>query len=220
MKKNLAFLSGLLCSALISAQAVTSTVSRNVQEAAPLNRDIQSVSAEKAESAIKITMHFNSKPVLKGNDKIIIMIDDTAIGGKTPTEFRNRNFKNPATYTKANSSVDYTYITIPNGSNYGACKTNFTWKSIGDDLFEASEQDLTFTISMDYITADAKQGKAGDTYRIITFISDLWANNANPQLNGTSHIIDVIPASGVAIGKTQTDSDTAVISFEKVIVLE
>ena len=166
MKKNLAFLSGLLCSALISAQAVTSTVSRNVQEAAPLNRDIQSVSAEKAESAIKITMHFNSKPVLKGNDKIIIMIDDTAIGGKTPTEFRNRNFKNPATYTKANSSVDYTYITIPNGSNYGACKTNFTWKSIGDDLFEASEQDLTFTISMDYITADAKQGKAGDNLYI------------------------------------------------------
>ena len=219
--------SAALLASLVSgafADPVMSSTSRTLHEAAPLNRDIKSVSMEKASTAegdfLIITMSFLEKPVLDPKDKIILLVDDCSLGGKKATVYRDRGAKNPATYTTVDASVDYSFIDVPGDGKSGACKTNYSWILREDGLYEASTNELTFTVNVGYIMVEAKKAKVSDTFRLVAFVSDLWTTNGDPKLNGTSHVIDVVPASGVAVGTTQTDSDTVAVFFDKGLIAE
>ncbi len=218
----IAFLASFASNAF--AEPVTSTTSRTLHEVAPLYRDIKSVSMEKMSSAegdfLIVTMRFLETPVLNPKDKIIILLDDNSLGGKKVTEYRDRGVKNPATYTTVDASVDYSFVDVPGDSKTGACKTNYSWTLREDGLYEASTNELTFTINVGYIMVETKKAKITDQFRLVAFISDLWTTNEDPKLNGTSHVIDVVPASGVAIGETQTESDTVAIFFDKGLIVE
>ncbi len=218
----IAFLSSF--TSVVFAEPVLSTTSRTLHESAPLNRDIKSVSMEKTSTKegdfLIVTMKFLETPVLNPKDKIILLLDDSSLGGKKATEYRDRGVKNPATYTTVDASVDYSFVDIPGDSKSGACKTNYSWTLREDGLYEASTNELTFTINIGYIMVETKKAKLADQFRLVAFISDLWTTNEDPKLNGTSHVIDVVPASGVAIGETQTESDTVAIFFDKGLILE
>lgn len=206
------------------ADVVTSTSSRTLHEEAPLNRDIKSLSMERLLTQdgefLFVTMKFSGVPVLNPGDKLILLLDDSSLGGKKATEYRDRGVKNPATFTTVDASVDYSFVDIPGEGRTGACRTNYSWKLREDGLYEASREDLSFMINIDYIMLEAKKAKGSDSFRLVAFISDLWKTNADPKLNGTSHVIDVAPASGVAIGHTQTESDTVAVFFSKALILE
>ena len=167
-----------------------------------------------------VTMKFSGVPVLNPGDKLILLLDDSSLGSKKPTEYRDRGVKNPATFTTVDSSVDFSIVDIPGESRSGACRTNFSWTRREDGLYEASREDLSFMINIDYIMVETKKAKGSDSFRLVSFISDLWKTNPDPKLNGTSHVIDVAPASGVAIGESQTESDTVAIFFDKALILE
>ncbi len=208
----------------VFAEPVSSTTSRTLHEVAPLNRDIKSVSMEKTSTKegdfLIVTMKFLETPVLNPKDKIILLLDDSSLGGKKATEYRDRGVKNPATFTTVDASVDYSFVDVPGDSKTGACKTNYSWIQREDGLYEASTNELTFTINIGYIMVETKKAKLEDQFRLVAFISDLWTTNEDPKLNGTSHVIDVVPASGVAIGETQTESDTVAVFFDKGLIVE
>lgn len=227
MKK---FLSVIICSLLILfypciacfGQEVSSAVSENsktVYARNGLNYDIKKVVAENDGSVVKISISFNGAPVINKKDRIVVLIDDIDVGGKIPTEYRDRNGRSPATYTKVNGSVDFYGFHSPDSmSKASAWKYSDEWKASGS-VYTLPSDSVTYTIPLDYISDGKKKASASDTFKIVVFISDYWEGMEDPLDNGTMHVKDVVPANGVALGNNRAESDTVVVNFPSCLTL-
>ncbi|MCR5762515.1 MAG: hypothetical protein K6G00_03945 [Treponema sp.] len=214
-------LSSLLFSSVAFAQgiSVSSENSKTVYAENGLNYDIKKVTAENDGYELKISIVFNGAPVINKKDRIVVMVDDVSIGGKVPTEYRDRNGRSPATYTKVNSSVDfYGFHTPDTQSKSSAWKLSDNWKSVGS-AYTFSSDSITYTIPLDYITDGKRKASASDTFKIVVFISDFWEGRDNPLDNGTIHVKDVVPANGVALGTNRADADTVIVNFSNCLTL-
>ena len=217
-----ALLFALLCS-VAAAQPVTVATdsTRSVREDG-LNRDIKKVSVTNDGKNLSVTIGFSGAPVLHSHDRIIVMIDDTSLGGKAPTVYKDRLWKNPATYTKVDTSVDFYGAESPNWVNGmgSAWKKAHTWQKNADGNFVASVSDLTYTIDLNFISDGQRRAKANDVIRVVVFLSEYWEGRADPQDNGTNHVIDAAPANAVAVSTTRANSDTVVISFANALTIQ
>ena len=212
-----------LLASLAAAQPVTVSTdsTRNVREDG-LNRDIKKVSVTNDGKNLSITVSFSGAPVLHAHDRIIVMIDDTSLGGKTPTTYKDRLWKNPATYTKVDASVDFYGSEAPNWVNGtgSAWKKTHSWQKNADGNYAASVSDLTYTIDLNFISDGQRRAKSNDVFHVVVFLSEYWEGRADPQDNGTNHVIDVAPASVVSVGKTRSDADTVVINFANALTIQ
>lgn len=202
---------------------VSSENSRTVYSENGLNYDIKKVSVENNGDSLKIAIKFNGIPVIRKKDRIVVLIDDTKIGGKTPTEYRDRNGRSPATYTKVDGSVDFYGYHCPDtqGSKGSAWKISESWKKTETDyVYTLNSDTIEYTIPMEYIADGKRKAAASDTFRIIVFISDFWEGYEDPMDNGTIHVKDVVPAKGVAISKTRSESDTIIVNFNNCLIVE
>ncbi len=218
----------LACTFPLYAQklAATSNVTRTLHEENGYNRDITEVSVTNDGLNLSVSIKFAGVPVMDGMDKIVVMIDDTKLGGKEPTSYKDRLIRNPATYTKVDASVDFLGVECPQGESSSPWAKGVPWKRTAswtqrdDGKWEASSDTLTYSVRLDYIIVNGKKAAASDSFRAVVFISDYWENKDNAADNGTSHVIDVAPANAVAIGRTRADSDTVVVFFDKALILK
>lgn len=203
----------------VSTETVFSENSKTLYVTDGLNYDIKKVSVENDGFSLIISIFFNGLPVINKKDRIVVLIDDASLGGKVPTEYRDRNGRSPATYTKVNASVEFYGFHSPDTQAKGsAWKCSDNWVAKGSS-YTLSSDSITYTIPLDYITDGKRKASATDTFRIVTFISDFWEGKEDPLDNGTMHVKDVVPANGVALGKNRADNDTVVVNFSNCLTL-
>lgn len=178
------------------------------------NFDIRSVSVTNDGKSLKVSVEFLDRPAAYRGSKISILIDDMDIGSER-TSFTDRNWRNPASYTKVNTSVEYSgFDAVEGGSHVGRVIGDSKWvQDPATGLYTATSNVLTYTVPLIQIKDSFNNiALPVDSFRVVVIFSEYWTSS-DPLVNGTVHPKDIVPASSSLVSKNKTDADSIVVDF-------
>lgn len=201
--------------AVFEPVTVVSTDTKGLPESASgENFDIRSVSVTNDGKNLKISVEFSERPSAFKSSKITILIDDMNLGSEK-TSFTDRNWRNPASYTKVNTSIEYSgFDAVEGGSHVGKVVGDSKWVlDSPTGLYTATSNVLTYTVPLIQIK-DSFNNVAlpVDSFRVVVIFSECWSSD-DPLANGTVHPKDIVPASSSLVSKNKTEADSVSIDF-------
>lgn len=199
------------------SKSVSSTDSLVLTSQSSVNRDISSVATKMDGTNFVVSVNFDSVPYAWENDRVAILIDDTALEN-TSISFGDNEWRNAASVMSVGSTVEfYGYDTMKasDANDSNNMTTSHTWtqnssSSYGWAYF-ANGTTLTYTIPLANITDGTNTASATDTFRVVVFFSDYWST-------GSTHVYDVVPSAAATITTGSEKNDTVSIDFNKALV--